>query len=110
MVTPTAACSAPPLSAKALPHGESNLPLLSRLQRYSHAANLLGYPALTVPVGTDDTCGLPVGLQLMGAHWQEAALLRLGAVMEGAVHAIRGMWHPPTPMVGVQFPTQLPQQ
>lgn len=41
---------------------------------YTIAVNLAGLPALSQPVGlTSD--GLPVGLQLIGKHWQESQLL-----------------------------------
>lgn len=38
------------------------------------------HPALTVPCDTVE--GLPVGLQLVGAHFDEKSLLRLGAAVE----------------------------
>lgn len=37
-------------------------------------ANLVGAPAISVPLGTDEK-GLPFGLQLMAAPWQEELLL-----------------------------------
>jgi aspartyl-tRNA(Asn)/glutamyl-tRNA(Gln) amidotransferase subunit A len=50
-------------------------------------ANLAGVPALAFPVGFD-TQGLPVGLQLMGPHFQEALLFQV-------VHAYQQItdWH-----------------
>ena len=51
---------------------------------YTVTANLAGLPGLTVPIGEHpDTPGLPVGLQLLGPHFDEALLLRIGqAVMK----------------------------
>ncbi|MCL6595763.1 MAG: Asp-tRNA(Asn)/Glu-tRNA(Gln) amidotransferase subunit GatA [Firmicutes bacterium] len=43
-------------------------------------ASLAGFPALSVPAGRVD--GLPVGMQLMGRPFAEAALVRLGAAWE----------------------------
>lgn len=40
-------------------------------------ANVVGYPALSIPNGTDPT-GLPIGLQLMAPPFQEGALVALG--------------------------------
>ena len=46
---------------------------------------VIGFPALTVPAGlTDD--GLPVGLELLGGPFAEAALLRLGYAYEQGTH------------------------
>jgi aspartyl-tRNA(Asn)/glutamyl-tRNA(Gln) amidotransferase subunit A len=51
---------------------------------YTVTANLAGLPGLTVPIGEHpDTPGLPVGLQLLGPHFDEALLLRIGdAIMK----------------------------
>lgn len=43
--------------------------------------NLLGWPALTVPVGKTSG-GLPLGLQLVGRPWDEATVLRGGLALE----------------------------
>ncbi len=43
--------------------------------------NMAGLPGLSVPCGLSD--GLPVGLQLIGAPWTEARLLRLARAYEG---------------------------
>ncbi|RYC68172.1 Asp-tRNA(Asn)/Glu-tRNA(Gln) amidotransferase subunit GatA [Spirosoma sordidisoli] len=40
-------------------------------------ANVVGYPALSIPNGTDPA-GLPIGLQLMAPPFQEGALVALG--------------------------------
>jgi aspartyl-tRNA(Asn)/glutamyl-tRNA(Gln) amidotransferase subunit A len=44
-------------------------------------ANLTGQPAIAFPAGEAD--GLPIGLQLMGKHFEEGALLRAARVVEG---------------------------
>lgn len=45
-------------------------------------AAIAGYPHLTVPMGAVE--GLPVGLSLIGAKWDDARVLRLGAAYERA--------------------------
>ena len=45
---------------------------------YTVSANLAGVPGLTVPIGTHDGNDLPVGLQLLGPHFDEALLLQVG--------------------------------
>jgi aspartyl-tRNA(Asn)/glutamyl-tRNA(Gln) amidotransferase subunit A len=44
-------------------------------------ANLAGNPAISIPCGLDDA-GLPVGLQLMGNHLDEATVLRAAHAFE----------------------------
>ena len=43
---------------------------------YTIGVNLAGLPAMSLPVGFDDN-HLPVGLQLIGNHWQEDKLLNM---------------------------------
>jgi Asp-tRNA(Asn)/Glu-tRNA(Gln) amidotransferase A subunit family amidase len=45
--------------------------------RYTFPFDLTGQPAITVPCGFSSG-GLPIGLQLVAAHFGEATLLRLG--------------------------------
>ncbi len=51
---------------------------------YSVAASLAGICAVSVPCGeTKD--GLPIGVQIMGKHFDEATVLRVGAAVEATV-------------------------
>ena len=45
-----------------------------------------GHPALSVPCGAVDD--LPIGLMLIGRHWDEATVLRLGAAFEDAAGTV----------------------
>jgi len=51
-------------------------------------ANVLGLPALAVPMGTAET-GLPVGVQLVGRPFEDERLLELGELLETAREASR---------------------
>lgn len=51
---------------------------------YLALASVTGHPVVSVPVGFDDQ-GLPVGVQLIGKHWDEATLLQVAARLERAV-------------------------
>ncbi len=48
---------------------------------YTIPANLSGHPGISVPCGLDDA-GLPVGLQLIGRHLDEATVLRAAHAFE----------------------------
>jgi aspartyl-tRNA(Asn)/glutamyl-tRNA(Gln) amidotransferase subunit A len=60
---------------------------------FTITANLAGVPGLAIPVGFDQQ-GLPVGMQLMGPHFGEAALFR-------AAHAYQLVtdWHQKNPTI-----------
>jgi len=82
IVTPSTAITAPAVRTGFGAHlGESNLPQLSQVMRFATPANLLGYPAISVPVGLDEN-RLPVGLQLMGRPWSEATLIDCARKLE----------------------------
>jgi Asp-tRNA(Asn)/Glu-tRNA(Gln) amidotransferase A subunit family amidase len=81
IATPTTGMTAPKIPPSALKSGESDYVVSAYLMRFIIAGNLLGLPAITVPVGHDKQ-GLPIGLQLIGRPWGEASLLRVAAAVE----------------------------
>ncbi|MFQ5740965.1 MAG: Asp-tRNA(Asn)/Glu-tRNA(Gln) amidotransferase subunit GatA [Acidobacteriota bacterium] len=48
---------------------------------YTVTANLAGIPALSLPCGFSEN-RLPIGIQLLGSHFQEAKLLRVARALE----------------------------
>jgi aspartyl-tRNA(Asn)/glutamyl-tRNA(Gln) amidotransferase subunit A len=67
-------------------HGDD--PLAMYLEDvFTLPANLAGVPGLSFPVGFDES-GLPVGMQLMGPHFQEERLFRAAHAYQGATD-----WH-----------------
>ena len=62
---------------------------------FTVTANLAGVPALSVPIGLAE--GLPVGGQLMAAHWREDTLLNAAAVLEAELGVVGP---PPVPAGG----------
>ncbi|XP_074328009.1 fatty acid amide hydrolase isoform X1 [Apium graveolens] len=81
IVTPTTGMTAPVIPVAALKLGETNMKVTANLMRFIIGPNLLGLPAISVPVGYDKQ-GLPIGLQLIGRPWAEASILRLAAAIE----------------------------
>lgn len=62
------------------------------LTRFTAPFNLTGLPALSVPCGFTGQ-GLPIGLQIVCGHWQEAKLLCAGHAFERATE-----WHKQKPV------------
>ncbi len=48
---------------------------------YSVAASLAGLPAMSVPCG-ETAAGLPIGVQIMGRHFDEATMFKIAATIE----------------------------
>jgi len=55
---------------------------LKQLTRYTFLGNMTGIPAISIPIGLSSEDGMPVGLQLMANHWQEALLLTAAQKIE----------------------------
>ncbi|KAI0518877.1 hypothetical protein KFK09_006314 [Dendrobium nobile] len=81
IVTPTTGITAPEISSTALKNGESNIEVTGYLMRFVLVGNLLGLPAISIPIGHDKE-GLPIGLQLIGRPWGEATILRVASAVE----------------------------
>ena len=82
IVTPTTPITAPRI-------GETSVTIAGQPEdarlastRFVRGINVLGLPALSVPVGTGEN-NMPVGLQIVGRPFEEAQVLRVGAVLEG---------------------------
>jgi aspartyl-tRNA(Asn)/glutamyl-tRNA(Gln) amidotransferase subunit A len=85
LIMPTCAITAPaiaPLTADPDLFASTNLLAL----RNTRLANLLGLPAITVPIGTDSN-GMPIGLMLVGNPHSEGRLLSLALAIEQMIPA-----------------------
>jgi len=80
-VSPTTGVTAPEIPREALAAGEVNARQQAALVRYSWYSNMIGTPAITLPVALDAR-GLPIGVQLQAGHWGEDLLLRLAHAVE----------------------------
>lgn len=76
ILTPTTALTAPIVPAEAASDGWSDLSTDTEMMRFVFPGNLLGLPAISFPVGYDSN-GMPIGMQAIGRHWDEALLLRV---------------------------------
>ncbi len=84
IVTPATAITAPPIRPDAVAAGESDLETLSHTMRFAVQSNMTGHPAIVFPVGYDQR-GLPISMQIIGRHWDEALLLRMARFAEAYV-------------------------
>src|SRR3984957_2915695 len=86
LVTPTMTIPAP-LIAELRRNPEALRPAETKLLRNTRPFNVWGLPAISVPCGFTQS-GLPIGLQIAGAHWREDLVLRLANAYEQATE-----WH-----------------
>lgn len=80
MLAPTTPVPAPRRDASAVVVGDTRKDVTSALLSCVLPFSQLGWPAVSVPIGSDD--GLPFGIQLVGRPFAEADLLRIAAVIE----------------------------
>ena len=86
LALPSTPIPAPPIE------GTGAIEAARRLTRFTAPFNLAGLPAISVPCGFSE--GLPVGLQLVAKHWDEARLLQAAQAYEAATE-----WHIKKPTV-----------
>ena len=82
LLTPTTPIPAPRIGARTVQIGAAEEDVRAALTRLVRAFNLLGLPALSIPCGRTSANGLPIGTQIVGAPFQEAHALRIGAALE----------------------------
>jgi aspartyl-tRNA(Asn)/glutamyl-tRNA(Gln) amidotransferase subunit A len=87
LATPTTAISAPAIGQEQLVVDEQEMPAVVALTRYTRLFNLTGLPAISVPCGFSSE-QLPIGLQLIGAAFDEVGVLRVAHAYEQAT-----AWH-----------------
>jgi len=81
LALPATACTAPKIHPEAERTGEVDDAGTAKLARFTFMANLCGLPACSVPIGVD-RAALPIGLQLVGAAFDEPTVLRAMYLLE----------------------------
>ena len=90
LVTPTTPVPAP-LIAELKQNPDLLRPREILLLRNTRPVNVWGLPAISVPCGFTEA-GLPIGLQIIGPHWEEGRVLQLAYAYEQAT-----AWHKRSP-------------
>lgn len=80
LVTPATCIPAPLIGQDAVKLGEKETPVYAALNRLTLPFNLVGFPAISVPMGKVN--GLPVGAQVVARPFDESLLLRFAAAHE----------------------------
>ncbi len=88
IVTPSTALCAKDTRERDTKIGWADLSYVTELMRYVVPGNFLGLPAISVPIGLNED-DMPIGMQLMGAHWQEKMLFALAREVEAHVGLFR---------------------
>jgi len=83
LVVPTTPLAAPLIGEESTRISEKDHPTRALLLRLNRPANLAGVPAISIPCGFTPS-GLPVGLQIIGLHTAEFALLQIAHAFERA--------------------------
>jgi aspartyl-tRNA(Asn)/glutamyl-tRNA(Gln) amidotransferase subunit A len=84
LCTPTLPCRVPPVGADEVVVGGERESVVAAMTRLTNPWNLTGVPAGSVPAGRDRD-DAPVGVQVVGAWWDEPTVLRAMAALEEAV-------------------------
>ena len=90
VIAPVAPTAAPTIAESDVGNGPDAEAVIQRLTRFTRPINYLGLPSLAIPAGFTGN-GLPVGMQLIGRSFDEAALLRIGAAFQRATDFHRRM-------------------
>jgi aspartyl-tRNA(Asn)/glutamyl-tRNA(Gln) amidotransferase subunit A len=84
LLTPTLPIVATEIGQREVIIGDYEESVRSALTRFTGPTDLTGHPSLSLPCGATAS-GLPVGLQLVGRHFDEASLYRFGHAYEVAM-------------------------
>ena len=83
VVGPSTPNTAPKIGETTIQLGGRDEDVRLATTRLARGVNALGFPSLSMPCGISSN-GLPIGMQIIGAAFDEAGILRIGAALEDA--------------------------
>lgn len=84
IITPTCPITAPAIGSRFVTVQNEEVPVGNAITRFTSFFNLTGNPAITIPCGVHSS-GLPIGVQLVGRHFEENLLLKTAHVLENKI-------------------------
>ncbi len=93
LVAPTCPVGAPQLGERTVQVGDVAEPTLALLSRLTRPFNVSGVPTVSLPCGFT-SYGVPIGLQIAGRPFEDAAVLRIAHAYEQATE-----WHKRRPPI-----------
>eukprot|EP01098_Paradermamoeba_levis_P002283 TRINITY_DN12677_c0_g1_i1.p1 TRINITY_DN12677_c0_g1~~TRINITY_DN12677_c0_g1_i1.p1 ORF type:complete len:620 (-),score=243.45 TRINITY_DN12677_c0_g1_i1:20-1831(-) len=82
IASPSTANLAPRIVNESLSTSISDLETTTKSMKYVIVGNLVGFPAITIPIGQDSATNLPIGIQFMSNSWEEGVLLQLANLFD----------------------------
>lgn len=81
IITPSCPVIAPRIEVDHIDWGYQREPIGNAITRYTSFFNMTGHPAISIPCGLHPS-GLPMGVQLVGRHFDDKTLLKVAQVLE----------------------------
>lgn len=88
LLTPVSAGPPLPIGDETVVHGGETLSFRELVMTYTTPQDLVGLPACALRAGFDSS-GIPIGMQLTGAPWREATVLRAAQALFDATHGVQ---------------------
>lgn len=82
LLAPATPCAALKIGQQMLDLNGKQMLARAHIGIYTQPISYIGLPVLTVPIMTG--CGMPVGVQIIGAPWAEARIFQIAARLEAA--------------------------
>jgi aspartyl-tRNA(Asn)/glutamyl-tRNA(Gln) amidotransferase subunit A len=89
IITPTCPVTAPAIGSRFVTTQDEQEPVGNAITRFTSFFNLTGNPAISVPCGIHSS-GLPIGVQLVGRHFEENVLLKTAHLLEQQIDTMNG--------------------